>query len=145
MIPGLVVEGIDDGDVGIYLDGLAVEIGRAIAPLADGIERGWVEQWVAREDFERLDRAVGGDDGVEFDVGLVTKNDAESRKCRLDAVDQESRFDVTHRNAGWFVRIFPAIFNDELGPIVGRRERVAIGNAGWPAHIGTSIRRFVRA
>jgi hypothetical protein len=80
---------------------------------------------------------------VEFDVGLVTKSDAKSRKCRLDAVDQERRFDVADRNAGRFVSILPPFCNYELGPIVGRREQVAIVNAGWFADIGSSIRRLV--
>jgi len=82
-----VVEDVDDRDVGVNLDGLAVQVSGPIAPLVDRFEGGIVEQRIAGEDLERFDGTVGGDDGMEFDASFVMKSDGESRVDRFGASD----------------------------------------------------------
>lgn len=40
-------QGIDNGDVGVHLDGAIVEEGWGVAPLANGVEGRLVEEWIA--------------------------------------------------------------------------------------------------
>ena len=82
----LVVEEVDHGDMGVDLDGLAIEIGGAIAPLVDGVEGGIVEERIAGEDFQRLDGPVGGNDGAQFDPRFMVESDGETRVDRLNAI-----------------------------------------------------------
>ena len=82
------VEGVDDGDVGVDLDGLAVEDGRAITPLVDGGGGGTDEERITGDDFDELHAAVSGDDGVEFDAPFAVKLDGEKGIGGLDAIDK---------------------------------------------------------
>ena len=47
-----VAERVNDGDVRVDFNGIAVEIGGAIAPQADGVERRAVEERIAGKDFK---------------------------------------------------------------------------------------------
>jgi len=60
----LVLERVDDRDVGFDLDRLAVENGGVVAPLADGLGGGAQEEWIAADYLQGLDRSVDGDDGA---------------------------------------------------------------------------------
>ena len=48
-------------------DGVAVERGGLVTPLADGVRGGGYEQWRAGHLVDVLNGAVAGDDGVELD------------------------------------------------------------------------------
>jgi len=60
----LVLERVNDRDVGFDLDGLAVENGWPVTPLADGVGGGAHEEWVAADYLQGLDRPVGGNDSA---------------------------------------------------------------------------------
>jgi hypothetical protein len=84
----LVVEGIDDGYFRVYFDGLSVEDGWAIAPLADGGECGLDEERIARKNLERLNGSIGRNDCVEPYCALVTDLNGERRVGGLDPTNQ---------------------------------------------------------
>lgn len=86
--PRSVRQGVDDGDVGVDFDGLAVEDGGAIAPLTDGIESRLNQERIARDGFQHLDGAVGGNDGVEFDAAFAVELNGDVRIKWLDAANQ---------------------------------------------------------
>jgi hypothetical protein len=79
-------EGVDDGDVGLDLNGLTVEDGGAVAPVADGIECGTNQERVAGNYFERLNGAVSSDDGAEFHATLTAELSSQRRIDRFDAM-----------------------------------------------------------
>jgi hypothetical protein len=83
----LVVEDVDYRDVGVDLDGSAVEIGGVVAPPVDGIESGIVEERIAGEDFYRFYGAVGRDERMKFDASFMMESDGNARIDRLDALD----------------------------------------------------------
>jgi hypothetical protein len=89
----LLGQGVDDRDVRVDLDGLAVEGSGAVAPLADGSKRGLEKERIAGNDFQRLDRAVHGDDGVKFHAAFAADLNGERRIDGLDAVDQFALLD----------------------------------------------------
>ena len=81
-------QGVDDRDVSVDLDGLAMECGRAVAPLADSREGGLDKERIAGENFERLDGAIGGNDGAEFDAAFAASLDGEGRIDWLNAIEE---------------------------------------------------------
>jgi hypothetical protein len=60
----LVLERVNDRDVGFDLDGLAVENGWLVPPLAHGVGGRAHEEWIAADHLQGLDRSVGGDDSA---------------------------------------------------------------------------------
>jgi hypothetical protein len=96
------MERIDDGDVGVDFNGLAIEDGGRVLPAADGVDGGLEEEWIAGEYLERLDRAVGGDDGAELHCGLPMKLYTQVRIDRLDASDKTRRIEVARLEAACF-------------------------------------------
>ena len=95
-------EGVDDGDDGFDLDGLAVEDGGAVAPLADCGESRLNEERIAGDDFERLDGTVSGDDGVELDAAFATSLHGENRIIGLDTMNEHGGLDAfAAANCGW--------------------------------------------
>ena len=72
-VRALAVQCVDDGDVRVDFDGLAIEDRWAIAPLADGAECGLDEERIAGDHFQGLNRAVGGYDGMKFDAPFSAK------------------------------------------------------------------------
>ncbi len=84
----LVAQRVDDGDLSVDFYGLAIEDGWAIAPLADGVERGLDEQRIAGDDLQRFDGALWRNDGVKFDTPFVADLTGEWRIDGFDAVDE---------------------------------------------------------
>ena len=80
-------ESVDHGDVGLDLNGLAVEDGGVVAPVADSIECGTNQERVAGDHFERLNGAVSSDDGAEFHAALAAELPRQRRIDRLDAME----------------------------------------------------------
>ena len=78
---GSAVQGIDDGDVGVYLNGVIVEQGWGVAPLANRVEGRLVKNRITRDGLERLNGAVGGDDGLKFNTGFATELNSQ---CGVD-------------------------------------------------------------
>jgi len=89
----LLGQGVDDRDVRVDLDGSAVEGSGAVAPLADGSKRGLEKERIAGNDFQRLDRAVHGDDGVKFHAAFAADLNGEGRIDGLDAVEEFALLD----------------------------------------------------
>ena len=67
----LVLERVNDGDVRIDFDWLTVENCWAVVPLGHGVLRGAQEERVAADDLQRLDRPVGGNDGVKHHLAFA--------------------------------------------------------------------------
>src|SRR5258708_34979621 len=92
--PVLLVERKNHVNGGVHFDRLAIEQGRLIAPLPDGIQRGLLQQWMAADNFELLNRAVLADDGVQThragDAGLARQR----RINRLNTVDAARGLDL---------------------------------------------------
>src|SRR5258708_40276967 len=63
--PALLVERKNHINGGVHFDGIAIEKSRLIAPLADSIQRGLLQQRMAAHDFKLLNSAVLADDGVQ--------------------------------------------------------------------------------
>lgn len=81
-------ECIDDGDTGVDFDGLTIEDGRTVTPLADGSERRLDEKGVTRNHFDGLNGAVHRDDSVEFDATFAMKLLGEGWIFRLNATNE---------------------------------------------------------
>lgn len=77
-------ESVDNGDVGLDLNGLSVEEGGVVAPVADSIECGTNQERVAGDYFERLNGAVRSDDGAELHAALAAEL---PRQWRIDRFD----------------------------------------------------------
>src|SRR5882724_9442976 len=79
---------------GVHFNRLAIEKSRLIAPLAHGIQRVLLQQRVARLDFELLNRAILGNDGVQAhrtgNAGLAR----ERRIYRLNTIQNARGLDV---------------------------------------------------
>jgi hypothetical protein len=97
----LAIEFVDYGDVGVNLYGTAVERGRLVTPLTYGVESGLSKHRVAREKLQGADRAIGGDDGVQFDSAFAASLQCERRKHRFDAVDEHGRVEMADADDGW--------------------------------------------
>src|SRR6266850_6438378 len=69
---------------GVHFNRLAIEKSRLIAPLAHGIQRVLLQQRVARLDFELLNRAILGNDGVQ---AHRTGNAGLARERRINGLD----------------------------------------------------------
>jgi len=65
------IEFVDYGDVRVDFDGVAIEEGGFVTPLAHGVESGLIKHGVAFEELQGANGAVGGDDGVKFDAALA--------------------------------------------------------------------------
>ena len=88
----LVLQRVDDRDVGFDLDGLAVENGWPVTPLADGVGSGAHEEWIAADHLQGLDRSVSGDDSAQFHLAFAMNLPRQRRILRLDALDQHGWF-----------------------------------------------------
>src|SRR5882672_5807402 len=96
----LLVERKNHVNGGVHFDGIAIEKSRLIAPLADSIQRGLLQQGMAAHDFKLLNGAVLADDGMEphsaGDAGLA----GQRRIHRLNAVDNARGLNVA-ADAEW--------------------------------------------
>src|SRR5260370_1338591 len=92
--PVLLVERKNHVNGGVHFDRLAIEQGRLIAPLPDGIQRGLLQQWMAADNFDLLNRAVLAVDGEPStragDAGLARQR----RINRLNTVDDARGLDL---------------------------------------------------
>lgn len=95
----LLLQGVNDGDVRVDFDGLAVENRRAVAPLTDRIERGLHKKWIAIGHLQGLDRAVDGNDGVQFDAAFAADLPGERRIDGINAPDEHGWFQVLLEDA----------------------------------------------
>jgi hypothetical protein len=120
LVRSIVMKGVEDGDVRVDFDGLAVEDGGAVAPFADCGERGLVEEWIARDDFQGLDGAVGRNDGVQFDAAFAAELFRQSGIEGVNATREQSRLDRTDVHAD-FLGLFRRHCRNGL--VLGRRER----------------------
>jgi hypothetical protein len=92
------LERINHRDVSLDLDGLAVENGWTIAPLAHCIGSGLQEERIAADHLQGLDGAVRGDDRVQYNLALAMNLLRERRIDGLDAVEQHRRLEVTDKD-----------------------------------------------
>jgi hypothetical protein len=58
-----------------------------------------VEEWIARENLERPDRAVGCDEGVKLDAGFATELNAQVRVDWFNATNEMGWIDVANVDA----------------------------------------------
>src|SRR6266850_6327107 len=79
---------------GVHFNRLAIEKSRLIAPLAHGIQRVLLQQRMARLDFELLNRAVLGNDGVQAHRAGNARLARERRINGLDTVQDARGLDV---------------------------------------------------
>jgi len=119
---------VDHGDVRLDLDGLAVENGGTVAPLAHGVGGGLQEERVAAYDLQRLNRAVRRDDCVHFHLAFAMNLPRECGIDGLDAVEQHRRFEVTDEDTHWRSRRWRRRW---LMPVVIERDAPGAGRA-WP-------------
>jgi len=92
---------VNDGDVGVDLDGQTIQDGRVVAPLADGGKGGLDQEGIAGNHFQGLNGAVGGDYGSKFNTTFMAKLPGERRidwfdpmieHGRLNGADVDARF-----------------------------------------------------
>src|SRR5712664_790951 len=79
---------------GVHFNRLAIEKSRLIAPLTDGIQSVLLQQRVARLDFELLNRAIFGNDGVQTNGAGNTGLARERRIHRLNTIQNARGLDV---------------------------------------------------
>ena len=65
--------GVNHGDVSVDFDGLAVENRRPIPPLPNGFHRGLVKERITHNNLQRLNGALGPDDGSQFHVTIAVQ------------------------------------------------------------------------
>lgn len=99
------IQGIDDGDVRVDLNGAAIEDGRAVLPLAHGVHGGLVKERITGKNLERLNGAVGGNDGLQLNSSFATKLNANGGIARFDAVSKTSGVDVADGDAWRLLRM----------------------------------------
>src|SRR6202165_5867537 len=91
----LLVERENHVNGGVDFDSIAIEKRRLIAPLTNGIESSLLQQRMARQNFQLLNRAVLTDDGMQAhragNAGLAR----ERRIDRLNAIDDAGRGHVS--------------------------------------------------
>lgn len=73
-----------DGDRRLNLDRLTIQHGRAIAPLAHGVERGLHQERMAAQHHERSDSSVAADDGLEAHGAVSARFQRQRRVAGLD-------------------------------------------------------------
>lgn len=132
----LVVKRVDDGDLGVDFDGLAIEERWAIAPFAYCGESGRDEERVAANYLERLNGAVGRNDRVEFDAPFAAKLACQRRISRINAVNEHGvDHGLAHPAAFYGVR---ASRRRWLAIRVGRRQKAGYRRATRnPENFGT--------
>src|SRR5215469_7444256 len=97
----LMRHGVNDRDVRVDFYRLAIENRRPVAPLADGFERRLDEHGIAADNFERLDRAVRCDSGVQFYTPFLVNLFRQIRINRLNAVNQHRRVEARPAHDRW--------------------------------------------
>src|SRR5258706_205364 len=85
--PVLLVKRKNHVNGGVDFDRIAIEKSRLIAPLPDSIQRGLLQQGMAVQNFELLNRAVLADDRVQTHGARDARLASERRIHRLNAVD----------------------------------------------------------
>lgn len=112
--------GVNDGDEGVDFDGLAVEDGWAIAPLAHRVEGGLVEEGIAADRLQSLNTAVRSDDGVKLDAAFAANLYRQGRVDWLDAVNEHRGLYVSYDNPNrhsshfcWPLRLGPRIVDGD--------------------------------
>jgi hypothetical protein len=88
------IEFVDYGDVRVDCDGVPIERCGFVAPVAHGVESRLIKHGVAFEDLQGTNRAVGTNEGVEFDATFTTSLTGQRGENRLDTMDQEGGVDV---------------------------------------------------
>ena len=71
-----------------YLNRVAVEKSRFVAPLFDGLDRNSGQQWGAAYQLEVPDSAVATDDGLDPDGAFDARGPGERRISRLRSEEQ---------------------------------------------------------
>src|SRR5258706_4340862 len=85
--PVLLVKRKNHVNGGVDFDRIAIEKSRLIAPLPDSIQRGLLQQAMAAQNFELLNRAVLADDRVQTHGARDARLASQRRINRLNAVD----------------------------------------------------------
>src|SRR6266851_3830791 len=91
--PVLLVKRKNHVNGGVDFDRIAIEKSRLIAPLPDSIQRGLLQQGMAVQNFELLNRAVLADDRVQTHGARDARLASERRVYRLNTVDDASCLD----------------------------------------------------
>src|SRR5271169_4319760 len=84
---------VNHGDGSFHFDGFAIEQRGAIAPLANGIERGSDQQRVAAQYFERLNCAIASNDRVELYRSFQVDLPRESGINGIEAMNEQRCFE----------------------------------------------------
>ena len=115
-------QGVNDGDVGVDLDGLVVEKRRLVAPLLDGAERGLNKHRITGDDFQRFDVTVCSDDCLQFNAPFAVNGFGEERVDRLNAINKPCGLDTrADLNGSWldvisnFWRRWVAVSHEVIG------------------------------
>src|SRR6267154_1790425 len=142
--PALLVERKNHVNGGVDFDRIAIEKSRLIAPLPDSIQRGLLQQGMAVQNFELLNRAVLADDRVQTHGARDARLASERRIYRLNTVDDTRCLDVaayakraSQVRPGWGRRSAHATDDATEHAAYG-----ASGNAAWnaTAHASGHIR-----
>src|SRR5229473_1664750 len=92
--PALLVKRKNHVNGGVDFDRIAIEKSRLVAPLPDSIQRGLLQQGMAVQNFELLNRAVLTDDRVQTHGARDARLTSERRINRLNTVDDARCLDV---------------------------------------------------
>src|SRR6266699_463192 len=92
--PALLVERENHVNGRVHVHRLAIQERRLIAPLAHSIKRSLLQQWMAGHHFQRLNRAVLANDGVQAHGAGDARLARERRIDRLNAVENACSLDV---------------------------------------------------
>src|SRR5579862_28855 len=104
----LLVYRVHHSDERIDFYGLPVQHRWTVAPLPHRVQRRLNEQRIAAHHFQRLDAAVGGDDGAKFHFPTAPNLARQRRKHGLYAVNQQRGINMADDQ--------PLLFRRRLGP-----------------------------
>src|SRR5208282_3933007 len=93
------IQRVDHADLCVDLDGLPIQYGGPVTPLANRSERGSIEERIARHSFKRLDRAIRCNDGVELHAALAVHLQRQPWIDRFHAMNQRGGFDMAEADA----------------------------------------------
>ena len=88
------VDFVDYGDVCVDFDGVPVEEGGLVTPLAYGIQSRLIKQRIATDPLNRANGAIGCDDGLEFDAAFASVLPGQRGEDRLYAVYEYRRIEM---------------------------------------------------
>lgn len=80
--------------MGVDFDGASIEKCGLVTPTAHGFESGLIKHGVAFKDLQGANRAIGADEGVEFDAAFATGLASQRGKSGFDAMNEHGGIDL---------------------------------------------------